>query len=265
MGRQRALARVVILAAVVFGRASIGHAQALETETARFLDRGQFEVGSALEWQTSAEGGERAVPTALEYGISDRIAVLVEPVVYTAIRPKRGARATGVGDLELTGFLLLRRESSLIPALAVAGELKLPTTHDPLIGTGRTDATIYVIASRLLSSVDLHLNAGYAYNGSPPGTHLQGTFTAAFAAELLLTKRFEVFGEALGTTASAPEGGGDNLAIAGTVAPEAAGGELVGTVGVGLRPSPGTLLSLSVSYDNNNAVLVRPGVTIRTW
>ena len=81
------------------------HAQALETETARFLEGGTYELGTGFEFQTSSQGIEHAVPLALEYGVTDRFSVLVEPVAYTAIRPKSGKAATGIGDLEITGFI----------------------------------------------------------------------------------------------------------------------------------------------------------------
>ena len=43
---------------------------------------------------------------------------------------------------------------------------------------------------------------------------------------------------------------------------ELVGGEMVGTVGVGFRLQPSALLSIGVSYDNNNAFLFRPGVMV---
>ncbi len=87
------------------------NAQILETETARPLGRGGLEVGSNFEYQTSSEGHEIALPFAVEYGFTDRLEMLVEPVAYTAIRPKVGTRATGVGDVEVTLTYLARRES----------------------------------------------------------------------------------------------------------------------------------------------------------
>ena len=65
------------------------------------------------------------MPLALESGLTDRFSMLVEPVAYTAIRPKRSAQATGPGDLEVTAFYLLRAEAPGVPALAVAAEVKL--------------------------------------------------------------------------------------------------------------------------------------------
>ena len=67
--------------------------------------------------------------------------------------------------------------------------------------------------------------------------------------------RLQLFGEVLGNTAATAHA--ESAAV-----PEATGGELVGTVGAG-RQVGGLLLYFAVSYDNNNALLLRPGVTLR--
>lgn len=89
------------------GFTSLRAQQPLETETARPPKKGTVEVQTTFEFQTSKEGTERAVPLAFEYGITDRLSLLVEPVFYTAIRPKQGQQATGPGDLEVTLSLIL--------------------------------------------------------------------------------------------------------------------------------------------------------------
>ena len=96
---------------MVTGAESICHAQALETETARILHAGSFEFSNSFEFQTSSEGTETAAPFVFEYGITDRLELLVEPVPFTAIRPKAGRRATDTGDMEVTYSYLLRQES----------------------------------------------------------------------------------------------------------------------------------------------------------
>ena len=74
-------------------------AQVLETEDAKALKPGQFEVGGGFEYQTSKEGKESALPLAIEYGISKKLTILVEPVGFTSIRPKIGLGTSGGGDL----------------------------------------------------------------------------------------------------------------------------------------------------------------------
>src|SRR4030081_2298180 len=104
--------------------------QPLETETARPPQKGAFEVQTSFEYQTSKEGTERALPFAFEYGITDRLSLMAEPVSHTAIRPRVGTRATGIGDLEITLSYLFAREKGRRPALAVAGEVKVPTARN---------------------------------------------------------------------------------------------------------------------------------------
>jgi hypothetical protein len=95
--------------------------QVLETETARPLGHGVVKLGGNVEWQTSAEGWESAIPLVFEYGITDRLEILAEPVVSAAIRPTLGSRTSGVGDTEVTATFLVRHETDHGPAVAFAG------------------------------------------------------------------------------------------------------------------------------------------------
>ena len=82
----------------------------------------------------------------------------------------------------------------------------------------------------------------------------------AFAAEYAATKRLTVVGEFL------VNGIGRKEALVPTgiptiISPEAAGGELVGTLGFRYKIKPNLSLSLGVSRDNSGATLFRPGLT----
>lgn len=240
------------------GAAAPARAQTLETETARLLSRGGFEVAAGVERQASSEGRELAVPIAFEFGLTDALELIVEPVPYTAIRPKEGPDATGPGDLEVTlvyGFL---PEGSRRPALAVAGEAKLPTARDALIGTRQTDYTSYLIASKRLGPVDAHANLSYAILGQPPAIRLDPVWGYSMGGVWRPGARYELFGEVLGTTAAIAEGGETEN----PVVPEAPSGELVGTLGAGRYLHSGFLAYLAVSVDNNAAVQLRPGFEI---
>jgi len=233
--------------------------QPLETETARPPKKGSIEIQTALEYQTSKEGTERALPFAFEYGITDRLSVLVEPVFYTAIRPKVGTRATGLGDLEVTLAYLFAREQGSRPALAIAGEVKAPTARNILIGSGEADFTGYLIASKRLGKFDTHANLGYTFVGSPAGAHLKNFVNVAVAAEYLLKPKFTLVGEFLTNSGSSPEAGSTPTIPIGT--PEISSGELVGMLGFRQRIRERFFFTLGVSYDNNHAVLIRPGLT----
>jgi hypothetical protein len=239
----------------------VSRAQILETETARLVGKGVLEIGSNFEYQTSSDGHEYALPFALEYGLTNQLEFLIEPVAYTAIRPKTGPRATGVGDLEATLTFLARREARGAPALAFAAEVKFPTARDTIIGTGKTDFAAYLIASKHFGRLDTHGNLGYTIVGKPAGSQVTNVFNFAIGGELSLGPASEIYGEVLANTASVstPEG----TALPGTTTPEAPSGEIVASLGVARYVVPALRLSLGVSLDNNSAVLLRPGLTLR--
>ena len=168
---------------------------------------------------------------------------MVEPVMFTAIRPKLGPRATGVGDIETTLTYLV----------------KIPTAGNRLIGTGRTDFAGYFIASKRFGNVDTHADLGYTIIGKPLGVRLRNIANFALAFQYHPGGgATELYGEMLGNTASAPTGTAEN-----TPTPEVSGGELVGTLGVGHSLSRVVFGSFGVSYDNNGAIVLRPGFIFR--
>jgi hypothetical protein len=228
----------------------------LETETARLPARGHGNLQFVFEYQSSPDGKESAVPLAAEYGITDRLEIAVEPVVYTSIRPRAGPRAHGFGDTEVTLTYLLSRETDGLPAFAVAGEVKFPTTRNPLIGTGGTDFRAVAIASKRFGRVDLHANLGYTFVGSHAGIHFGNVFDYALAAEYSVSPRLTLMTEVLGTVASGRE------TLAGP-AQEAASNSVTGLIGAEYRPNPWLGLAVGVTYDNNHAWLIRPVATIR--
>ena len=257
-----------MVSALVIGCASVvpAAAQMLETETARLLQSGLGKAGGAFEVQTASEGREGALPVLFEYGLTDRLELIVEPVPYTTIRPSENRGATGTGDLEFTLSYAFLPESGHRPAMAFAAECKLPTAHNDLIGTGETDYTAYFISSKRVGRrTDLHFNAGYAFLGSPPGINLKNVFSGAVAAVFHLGDRTQLFAEALGSTAASSEGEGGDTVPGGvtTIAPEAAGAELVGTAGLGWTLSPRILVYAGLSYDNTSAIQLRSGFTMR--
>jgi hypothetical protein len=236
-------------------------AQIFETETARPLRAGQLEVGAGYEFQHSSEGNETAIPFAFELGITNRLGLLVEPVAYTAIRPKVGSSATGVGDLEITASYLLRGESGRLPAFALALEEKLPTAKNNLIGTGQPDHAAYIIASKRFGQFDTHANVGYTIVGSPNGLSLSNRIMGALASELTLTPSTSLYGEVLASTAA---GGGEGTAAApgAPVVPEASGDQIFGTLGIAHSFLAGSRFSLGITRDNVGAMQIRPGITL---
>jgi hypothetical protein len=255
-GRYKRILAWVAAGALLWTAAPAFAGQPLETETARLPLQGHGDAQFVFEYQTSSEGKESAFPLAFEYGITDRLELAVEPVVYTSIRQRGGPRAGGFGDTEATLTYLIVSETTSMPALAIAGEVKVPTTKDPIIGTGGTDFRVIGIASKRFGRVDVHANLGYTFVGGYRGSHLGNVFDYALAAEYILTNRVTLMSEVLGTLSSGKED------LPGS-AQEAASNSVTGLLGAEYRLTPGLGIELGVTYDNNHAWLFRPAVTIR--
>jgi hypothetical protein len=258
--KRKSLARALAVgAAVGVSIPRLLHAQMLETETARPLRAGQVEAGLGYELQHSKEGDEIAIPVAVEFGLSNRLGLLLEPVPYTAIRPEVGPSASGIGDLEVTASLLVSKEGQRLPAIALAFEEKLPTARNNLIGSGKADHTAYLIASKAFGRLDAHMNVGYAILGSPRGTSLGNRVMGAIAAEYSLAPTI-LYAEVLGSTNT---GGAEGATTpAGTPVPEAGGDEVLATIGVARNFGIGRRLSFGATRDQSGAIQVRPGLTV---
>lgn len=282
-----------LIAVVVFSNVAAHAGQPLETETARLPRQGEVELEGAVEFQasTKAQGTETALPFAVEVGLLDSLSLLVEPVFLTAIRPVHGKKATGLGDLEMTLTWRFLDEREWWPALAVAGEVKVPTARNTLIGTGEADYSPYMIASKRFGNLDTHLNLGYGFLGSPVGVRLHGIITYGAAVEYHLDEHWDLLAEVIGNTSSSPtsttaaagggggggetpgaksfraadggDGAGGGGGVESSIAAEAAGAEESGLIGVRYRITPNLNLSFGVTYDSTGAVLLRPGITYK--
>ena len=253
----------------------------LETETARLLPPGKFELSAAFEFQTSPNGQDYASPLALEFGVVDRVELLIEPVPFTSIQPRGGKPANGLGDTEVTLTYLVLSERPAIPAIAIAGEVKIPTATNLQIGKKEFDYRVYAIASKRVGDFDLHFNVGYTFTGEPPNVRTRNPIDVEFAAEWFLNDKFDLFAEVTYTGSSLrSSGSSENVAAtarrgharsrasegvdtgaAGVIAAEVAGEEIVGTVGIRHHLTPEIDLFGSFSYDNNDDKLFRTEIS----
>ncbi len=230
--------------------------QPLETETARLVKAKKLEIESSFEFQTSSEGTEKSLPFAIIYGIRNDLELMIEPVAYTSINPKAGVQAHGPGDIEITLSYLFRHESGHIPALSVAGEVKIPTAKDKLIGTQKYDYAGYIVASKRFGRFDTHINLGYTVVGQPDSLQLDNIFNFALASEYTLSKKTQLVAEVLANTSSLA--GDEN-----NTSPEISTGEIVGMLGARYFLTSKVIFALGLNYDNKQAFLIRPGITIK--
>ncbi len=238
-------------------------AQVLETEESKPLLPRQFELGTGLEFQTSKEGTEAALPLAIEFGLSKKFTLLVEPVGFTSILPKKGPHAKGIGDLEVTLFYQIVSEKTVLPSISISGEVKVPTAKNNLIGTGKIDYTPFLILSKTTGKFYTSMNLSYTFLGKPADVVVNDLFNYALGTIFTCSQKSILFAEVYGNTsaigaAETPEG--TIVTNPNVNMQELSGGETVGAIGYGFYLKKEFLISLGISYDNNNAVLFRPGI-----
>jgi hypothetical protein len=240
--------------------------QPLETESARVLPAKAREFAAAIELQTASDGKELAVPLIFDYGLTDRVELSLEPVLYTNIMPDFGARASGVGDFEATLKWAALAEETHRPAIALGAELKIPTAKNRLIGTGQADYRGFVAISRRISAWEWHANAGYTIIGKPAGLSVSDVFDFAVAGEYHASPSLDWVAEVTGHTSAAGEAADGTMVTASAenpLAPELAGSETIGMLGARYVWRKGAALTLGITYDNNNALSIRPGFSVR--
>jgi hypothetical protein len=250
--------------AIVAGSAHAG--QPLETESARVLAAKTKEFAAAIELQTASDGKEIAVPLIFDYGLTDRLELSLEPVIYTNIMPDVGTRTSGIGDFEATVKWAALPETAHRPAVAFGAELKIPTAKNRLIGTGQADYRGFIAVSRRINQWDWHANAGYTIIGKPAGLPVSDVLDYAVAGEYHSSPTLDWVAEITGHTSAtgeAADGTVVNIGAENPLAPELTGSETIGMVGARYAWRKGAALTLGITYDNNNALSIRPGFSIR--
>jgi hypothetical protein len=155
-------------------------------------------IGAGIEFESDGQSREAEYPLVVEYDVTPRLKANLE-LSYVSIQSKSSdvSSANGVGDFETSLEYEFLSESRLGPALTALGGIKWPTATAPDLGTGETDYTLGLIASKELGDVDVDLGAEYTFVGSPRGVHLGNTFEVSLAAEWELTRLVDLEGEVL--------------------------------------------------------------------
>ncbi len=148
-----------------------------------------------------------------------------------------------------------------MPAISISAEIKFPTASNRFIGTGEVDYTPFIIASKTTGKFLTSMNLSYTFLGKPKNVTVGNLFNYALGTIFNASSQNIFFAEVYGNTSAyggdIPEG---TIVNPVSNTSEISGGELVGAFGYGRYLSRYLLLSFGVSYDNNNAILFRPGI-----
>ncbi len=222
----------------------------LETETAELGKKGDWLFSQAVQVEWEKDGG-RGIFTVnqYEYALSDRAEILIEPFFYEWNDPKLGKSVNGVGDLEVTPsyMIMIDDEKSWLPAAVLAFKLKVPTATNPEIGSGEFDYQPYIILGKNFGPWICNFNLGYDFVTSPSkGDKLKNQVISDFSVEYKFTPKFSMLAEIFANSSPVK---GEKGTFAGAIATEYRFTEHISTY-------------LSVGYDTNSVLSIRPGFNI---
>ena len=152
-----------------------------------------FVLGGGFEYERSREQTEYGFPFLLEYNVTEKVKLTLEPKYTSLAARSRDARSVkGFGDLETSLAYEFLRERRYRPALSVEGRIKWPTASDPDLGERRRDYTLGLIASKDLVFVDVDLNVLYTFVGE---REREDTIEVSLAAEWHVNRDVDVIAE----------------------------------------------------------------------
>ncbi len=220
----------------------------LETETAELGKKGEGLFSFSVQFEREKDGSTTQFTlTQLEYALSDRAEILIEPFFQEWDQPKGVKRFHGAGDLEITPSYMVVLEKPCIPAVVLAFKLKVPTARNRDIGTGKYDYYPYLIFGKTYGRWVFNANFGYNFITSPSkDEHLNSQFIYDFSVERRMTEKWSVFAEVFANSSPAS---GERGTFSGAIATEYQFGKHFNAF-------------VSVGYDTDHLFNVRPGFNV---
>jgi hypothetical protein len=214
-------------------------------------------IGSRIE----AEGSDFDAPLTLEWSPTKRLQLTFEPT-FAKVSLDNGSNVTGFKDLEVSAVYELLPQRRSRPSLALELDLKVPTSSNLELSTGKTDVGIGLIAAKEYVYWDLEASAVYTFVGSPAAQKLANVYELSLSAEWHIRPHIDLFGELVGSGGGALGGnarngfglGGVQAAIA-----ENGGTEAEVTFGITEHLTPRFRLEQGMSFKSDGTILLIAG------
>ena len=190
--------RCLSLAGLLLLPATLGVAKIVKTKSAPKASR-ELVVGSRIE----SESSEFVAPLLVEWSPTKRLQVSME-AAYTRVQLDAGGWVSGLQDLEASAVYELLPERRQRTSLALELDLKLPTSSNRELGTGKADYGIGAVLTKEFVHYELEASAVYTFVGSPRGQSLPNVYELSVAGEWHATPRLDFLAELVAS-------GGGNL------------------------------------------------------
>lgn len=182
------------------------------TEDAGVAGKGVPQIEASWDYMEWGNGDvEHALLFVPIYGVTKRLELSLE-LPWFFHEPMSGTIHVGVGDINLVGKFLILEESKNYPALALKSVVKTASGDVSRgLGSGDTDYSAVVAASKSLGPVMLHSMFGYTFVGSNGDPNIRNIYLYGLAADCRIIKRLHFVSELSGNRHSDRLEGGNPL------------------------------------------------------
>lgn len=126
-----------------------------------------FVLGGGFEFQSDCDQSDYRFPFLIEYSVTERIRLTLEPEFVHIVGKTKNARSVhGTGDIEAWVAYEFVTQRRYRPSLSVEVGNRWPTAIDPDLGEPGWDYTVGLIATKDLVIVDVDVNAFYSFVGN---------------------------------------------------------------------------------------------------
>jgi len=166
----------------------------LSTEDTGVPEQGALELESGLTYSREGNAGNNFNFTLVPvYGLLENMALCIE-LPFDILNPDDGETERGFGDMTLAVKTSLLPEGERLPSFLLKTIVKLPTgDEDKGLGSGETDTTLMMVASKTLGHATLHGNIGYTFMG---GDSNDDNIVYGAALEYSIIPKLALVGEA---------------------------------------------------------------------
>ncbi|MBL7197082.1 MAG: transporter [Candidatus Omnitrophica bacterium] len=166
----------------------------LSTEDTGTPEKGKLEIESGFTYARESNTSNNFNFSLVSvYGLLENMALCVE-LPFDVVNPDDGETERGFSDMALAVKTLLLPESEKLPSFLLKTIVKLPTgDEDKGLGSGKTDTTLMMVASKTVDCATIHGNIGYTFVG---GGSNDDNIVYGVALEYGITPKLALVGEA---------------------------------------------------------------------
>ncbi|MGE5609399.1 MAG: transporter [Bacillota bacterium] len=224
--------------ALLAGRAEA--ARPLITDDAEPVAYKHFQIQAGVDYRSGNEVQDFTTPVIFSYGVVPRLEIGVGSGAIWEHRDEELDVAEDVGgalDTVLAAKWKVLDQEKFLADQTLELSIKLPTASESNgLGTGQTDEDVtWVVTRKIASNLQMDVNVGYTFRGSPDDENLRDLWHYGIAVEYLLTKHLQPVAEVFGETPVGDSGETVFMVNAGIRWLVAEGLVLDGAVGTGIR------------------------------